>query len=80
MPDEFKFPDPRGVDPFMKLTGPDTGATPVVVTVATKVKASPATTGLGVAARLMAVVAVGASTVIATGSDVLVTKLEFPPY
>ena len=74
-PDEFKFADPNGVDPFMKLTGPDTGVVPVVVTVATKVSAAPATTGFGVAARLMVVVAAEALTVTGTAGDVLAGKL-----
>ena len=81
IPDEFKFADPKGVDPFMKLTGPDTGVAPVVLTVATRVNGSPTTTGLGVAAKLMVVVvAVEALTVTETAGDVLVTKVELPTY
>jgi hypothetical protein len=77
-PDAFKLADPRTVDPFMKLTVPAAGVDPVVVTVATRFSASPATTGFGVAARLMVVVAVEALTVTEAAGDVPATKLAFP--
>ncbi len=51
-----------------------------MVTVATKVRAWPATTGFGVATRLIDVVAVEAFTVTETAWDVLATKLELPWY
>jgi hypothetical protein len=64
----------------MKLTGPDTAVVPVELTVATRVSASPTTTGFGVATRFIVVVAVEALTVTETAGDVLATKLEFPAY
>jgi len=80
MPEEFKFADPNGVDPFMKLTEPVAAVAPVVLTVATKVNAAPTTTGFGVAAKLMVAAAAEVLTVTETAGDVLGTKLELPPY
>ena len=55
-PEEFTLPDPNTVDPFMKLTVPDSDAVPLALTVATRFRVCPAVTGFGDATRLVAVV------------------------
>jgi len=55
-PEEFTLPDPNTVDPFMKLTVPDSEAVPLALTVATRFRVCPAVTGFGDATRLVAVV------------------------
>jgi hypothetical protein len=80
-PEEFTLADPSTVDPFMKLTVPDSDAVPLALTVATMFRVWPAVTGLGDATRLVVVVvAVEAVTVTEAAADVLDPKLEFPTY
>ena len=79
-PEEFTLADPSTVDPFMKLTVPDSEAVPLAFTVATRLSACPTVTGFGDAIRLVVVVAVDAVTVTELAGDVLAGKLEFPTY
>ncbi len=64
----------------MNLTVPEGEVGPLALTVATRFRAWPTTTGFGVATRLIDVVAVEAFTVTETAWDVLATKLELPWY
>ena len=79
-PEEFTLPDPSTVDPFMKLTVPDSDELPLALTVATRLRADPATTELGDATRLVVVVTLAAVTVTEAAAEVLEPKLEFPTY
>jgi len=80
MPEEFTLADPSTVEPFMKLTVPDSDAVPLALTVATRFRVCPTVTGFGDATRLVIVVAVEAVTVTEAAADVLVRKFEFPIY
>ena len=80
MPEELTLADPSTVDPFMKLTVPDSDAVPLALTVATRFSVCPTVTGFGDATRLVVVVAVEAVTVTEAAADVLATKLAVPEY
>jgi hypothetical protein len=79
-PEAFTLPDPSNVDPFMKLTVPESDAVPLLLTVATRFSACPVVTGFGDATRLVVVAAVEAVTVTELAGEVLVRKFEFPIY
>jgi len=70
-PEEFTLADPSTVDPFMKLTVPDSDAVPLALTVATMLRVCPTVTGFGDATRLVIVAAVAAVTVSEAAADVL---------
>ena len=55
-PEAFTLPDPSTVDPFMKLTVPDSDAVPLALTVATMFRVCPAATGFGDATKVVSVV------------------------
>jgi hypothetical protein len=79
-PEVFTLPDPSTVDPFMKLTVPDSEAVPLALTVATRLRFCPTVTGFGDATRLVIVAAVDVVTVTEAAADVLARKLELPIY
>ena len=79
-PEAFTLADPSTVDPFMKLTVPDSDAVTPPLTVATRFRVCPVVTGFGDATRLVVVVPVEAVTVTELAGDVLDPKLEFPTY